>query len=148
MEDDRERQQFSGLSRHPKTGAWVAPIDDTRPVHLLSELLEREELEHLQDALCGQSLPDLLQQQEASRTAFLAHLKKLGVSKLSDRQAVGNAIAKAKREGRLQCTAEDIDIGAMSVKQLRPLKRRFASVLISILVRRGLDINAFVETCF
>ena len=38
----------------------------------------------------------------ADRTAFLAHLRDKGVSKLADRQAFANAIAKAVRAGWLR----------------------------------------------
>ena len=43
-------------------------------------------------------------QQSAGRPALLAHLKRLGVDKLGDRQAVAGVISRATKAGRLNPT--------------------------------------------
>lgn len=47
------------------------------------------------------ALEECVEKLEASRPGFLKWLTELGVSKLSERQAIANKLGKAKREGRL-----------------------------------------------
>jgi hypothetical protein len=58
------------------------------------------------EALAGATLIDLVQEAEASgRLAFLVALKGRGVKKLSERQRILNALAKASRSGRIATAA-------------------------------------------
>ena len=67
----------------------------------LAAVLSKYELTHMEYALTSmdQTLSGLESILEASgRTAFLNHLKTIGISALNHRQALANAIAKSKRE--------------------------------------------------
>ncbi|KAL1503275.1 hypothetical protein AB1Y20_011329 [Prymnesium parvum] len=68
----------------------------------MAAFLYEAELTHLYDTLETEELKEL-QARESSdgRLAFMAHLKSLGVEKLSDRQLFVNALGRAKRAGLL-----------------------------------------------
>ena len=52
----------------------------------------------------GITLDALATEMAGGRPALLAYLKESGVSSLADRQKLANALAKAKREGRIATT--------------------------------------------
>lgn len=64
-------------------------------------LLKQLNLLHLSDVLAGEPLENLVGQLQASRTTLLSHLKATGVTKLAERQALTNGLAKAVREERI-----------------------------------------------
>ena len=71
-------------------------IADT--VSLLMEL----KLSHLSEVLGGEPLERLVETlQSEGRPSCLTHLKTLGVSKLTERQALINGLGKAIRENRI-----------------------------------------------
>lgn len=67
----------------------------------LDGFLEERKLGHLSPCLAGRTLRELAAALDASRPAFLGELKALGVGGLADRQALSNALSKARREGTL-----------------------------------------------
>jgi len=83
----------------------------------LLALLEDCNLTQLREPLACETLETLV---ELERVALLAKLKTEGVAKLSDRQALANAIAKAKRAGRVKIGADDVAPGAASVAAATP----------------------------
>ena len=68
----------------------------------LINLLKAHDLQHLFSTLHAKSTIEELQSLNASnRPMLLAHLQKLGVEKLSDRQALANAVARSEKTGEL-----------------------------------------------
>ena len=66
----------------------------------LSELLEAASLAHLSVVLGSHTLESLIKLfSEQGRTTFIRSLKEQGVEKLSDRQRLATAIAKAAKDG-------------------------------------------------
>eukprot|EP00966_Prymnesium_polylepis_P113521 2625092-Prymnesium_polylepis.1 len=88
--------------------ASKAQAQSTADVPLLTSLtmlLEDAELGHLTFTLRDQSLRSMYQRLAADgygRTDFLQHLRTLGISNIGDRQAIANALSKAKRQGRVK----------------------------------------------
>jgi len=74
-------------------GAAAARVDD------LESFLADAQLAHLEPTLANETLRGLADDAVANRTAFLQRLKELGVSKLTDRQGLANALSKARRNG-------------------------------------------------
>lgn len=72
----------------------------------LQVLLSELDLDLLVDRLSSVSLTEASAEIGASRTAFLARLKSMGVDRLADRQAIVNGVAKAKRAGRVPSAAK------------------------------------------
>jgi len=108
-------------------GRYV-PESDDGPVSTLRQLLELEALTHLHAHLSGETLAGFAAALDASRPKFLGQLSRLGVSRLSDRQAIANAIARAKREGRLQPSPADAagpppDLATLCATALEPTRR-------------------------
>ena len=81
------------------------------PIRTLLELLADCQLEHLREPLCENTLGLLDESLCGGRPELLKHLKEVGVAKLSDRQALATALAKAKKAGRVEPTADDIPPG-------------------------------------
>jgi hypothetical protein len=109
-----------------RAGRYV-PESDDGPVRTLAQLLEQEALTHLHALLGGESLAHFAADCEASRPKFLGRLNRLGVSKLADRQAIANAIARAQREGRLQPAPADTvgpspDLATLCATTLEPAR--------------------------
>jgi len=73
----------------PSSPSRLAAYTARNP-HGLYDTLETEELKQLQ-----------ARESSDGRLAFMAHLKSLGVEKLSDRQLFVNALGRAKRAGLL-----------------------------------------------
>jgi hypothetical protein len=68
----------------------------------LLNLLKAHDLQHLFGVLHEQtSLTDLQTRLASHRPLLLSHLQKLGVEKLSDRQALANALTKSEKAGQL-----------------------------------------------
>ena len=67
----------------------------------LGAFLHSAGLGHLSDTLSGETLEGCAEDLGRSRPAFLQRLKELGVDRLADRQALANAIGKARRGGEL-----------------------------------------------
>jgi medium-chain acyl-[acyl-carrier-protein] hydrolase len=78
-----------------------APHPPSEPSMVVSELLAEAGCSAWGETLGTQSMSDWLVQLEAGRPVFLKMLAQAGVSKLTDRQAIANALGKAKRAGRL-----------------------------------------------
>ena len=99
------------------------PESDHPPVGSLRELLEQEELAHLLPVLSSETLTGCVGELVANRPHFLSKLSKLGVRNLADRQALANALLRAKRERRIQPSSADqpLSLETMSVKELRAL---------------------------
>jgi 3',5'-cyclic AMP phosphodiesterase CpdA len=66
-----------------------------------SSLLAELKLAHLVEVLASEPIESLVEAYQDSRPKCLAHLKTLGVSKLTERQALTNALGKALREDRI-----------------------------------------------
>ena len=82
----------------------------------LTALLTECSLTHLAPNLGDRSLASMQEMLSAGRPAFLAELKKLGVTALKDRQGLANAISKAGREQLRQKEPKESE---PSVKQRR-----------------------------
>ena len=73
----------------------------TKELYTMSVFLEDAGLAKLQQVLHGETLNMYNAQLACGRPEFLLSLNKKGVMALADRQKLANAIAKARRDGRL-----------------------------------------------
>ena len=96
-----------------------SPLPSLPPLASLAQLLNEEELIHLVPLLTSFGLAECATAIVASRPSFLARLKAAGVSKLSERQAITNAVAWAHRDKRIPLEATADDAAAFSIKVLK-----------------------------
>ena len=98
------------------------------------EMLRDCSLEHLQSSLAADTLADLDAKLDEGRPALLEHLKAAGIAKLGDRQALANAMGKAKRASRIVPAAEEQPAGAgagAAVAALGPLPSSLAAPAVA-----------------
>lgn len=85
-------------------------MSDESPITTIAELLAESQLEHLQPVVGTSSLASLDSVlNEGGRVKLLAHLQRLGVTKLPERQKCANSLSKAQRVGRLKPSTDEHD---------------------------------------
>jgi hypothetical protein len=94
---DPKMDDRAEMVAHLSAALLGAPAVESSP-RGLGGLAASLELGHLQQQLSGLTLADAAAELNNSRTAFLAHLKALGVEKLTDRQKLANGLGRAIRE--------------------------------------------------
>lgn len=94
----------------------VSCEEASRSVDTLDDLLCEAKLKHLRTecdwARLGSTLCEWADALVASRPNFLRSLKDCGVQLLTDRQSLSNALARARREGRINSTASPSNVTA------------------------------------
>ena len=90
---DRMLRLKGGLTSWKQAGFELAVPTKPAAVRSLDQLLSEVGLEHLEDALKGQSLESLVAVFSSGRTQLLDELKALGL-KLPDRQKLANAVSR------------------------------------------------------
>ena len=99
------------------------------PAIKLDELLADEQLAHLSDALSKENTADWL---TLTRPALLQHLKEIGVTSLSERQRVANALGRRRRAitNALSPAAESaLPAAKRPVSEVSPMQHRPARSL-------------------
>jgi hypothetical protein len=78
------------------------PVQELQPTTKgVHSLLASISLDHLAPCLEKDSLADLQARLAANRPLFMEHIRRLGVTKLGERQKLANGISKAERSGEL-----------------------------------------------